>query len=751
MNFQSIADSFHTPTCIISVERKAEGWGQICLVAGNAKYLEPIEHPVFPVMPDMPGMPEVFQSTNKFIPNSPYERYLPKDIGFEDLCYRCAVQKMPIHTYVHLNDLNIWFDIFALPIGYEDGDTCYCVYSTIPSSPEQVGISSSQSGTSSEDVLKTCIKLHGTNDLAQTMQDVIQDIRLICRAEVCTIMLLEEGTGKKNVLATSMDESSKVKNAAQFKDFDVISASWLDLVAGSDCLIIKDERDKEYIRKVDFPWYLNLVEAGVNSFILFPLRFDNEVLGFIWASNFDTTNTMHIKETLELMTFFISSRLSNYRMVEHLKRISYTDRLTGIPNRLACTELVGDLIRHGEPFTFVSVDINSFKSINSSMGFGAGNRVLTEIAARWKAIVDSGLSGTQDFVARMGGDEFALVIRDSRSPEEVLKTIRQYESVLGNRLTVDDCDFYITASFGYAAFPEDAATSDSLLSYAAAAMFEVKRINSSAHILRFTQDLVKEERTLEIERKLRRALEEDTVCYQLQPQFDLDHRLRGFEALARMKDADGTPISPGEFIPVAEKVGLVDKVDATVFRKAAMFIGDLIRKTGADIILSVNVSVRHLMKNDFLDEVREILESSGLPYDRLEIEITESIMIDSAEKARSCIEELHKMGIRIAIDDFGTGYSSLSYLYTFPANLLKIDKAFIDRINAGDSSEQYVAAIISIGHIMGFEVISEGVEEEQQLASLRANGCDFIQGYIWGRPLPPEEAEKLVMDAQSRG
>ena len=218
-----------------------------------------------------------------------------------------------------------------------------------------------------------------------------------------------------------------------------------------------------------------------------------------------------------------------------------------------------------------------------------------------------------------------------------------------------------------------------------------------------------------------------------------------------MKDADGTPISPGEFIPVAEKVGLVDKVDGTVFRKAAMFIGDLIRKTGADIILSVNVSVRHLMKNDFLDEVREILESSGLPYDRLEIEITESIMIDSAEKARSCIEELHKMGIRIAIDDFGTGYSSLSYLYTFPANLLKIDKAFIDRINAGDSSEQYVAAIISIGHIMGFEVISEGVEEEQQLASLRANGCDFIQGYIWGRPLPPEEAEKLVMDAQSRG
>ena len=744
MIFQNIANSFHTPTCIISVERKADGYGEIRLVAGNAKYLEPIEHPVFPVMPDMPGVPEVFQTTNKFIPNSLYEKYLPKDIGFEDLCFRCAVKKTPIHTYVHLNDLNIWFDIFALPIQYEDGDICYCVYSTVPSNPEDVGISSSQSGMLSEDVLKTCITLHSTDDLKQTMQEVIQDIRLICRADACTIMLIEEGTARKTVLATSIDESSRVRNAMQFSDFDTISASWLDLVAGSDCLIIKDDRDKEYIRKVDFPWFLNLQEAGVNSFILFPLRYDNKVLGFIWASNFDTTNTMRIKETLELMTFFISSKLSSYKMMEHLKKISYTDRLTSLPNRTACTELVADLIRHGEPFTYVSADINCFKSINDTMGFNTGNQVLMDIATRWKAIVDSGLSGTKDFVARMGGDEFAIVIRESRNADEVLKTIQQYESVLGNRLTVDECDFYITASFGYSAFPEDAATSDSLLSYADAAMCEVKRINSSNRILRFTPDLVKAERTLEIERKLRQALEDDTICYQLQPQYDMNHRLRGFEALARMKDTDGTPISPGEFIPVAEKVGIVDKVDGTVFRKSAMFIGDLIRKTGADIMLSVNVSVRHLMKNDFLEELRDILHASGLPFDRLEIEITESIMIDSAEKARNCIEELHRMGIKIAIDDFGTGYSSLSYLYTFPANLLKIDKSFIDKINSNDPSKQYVAAIISIGHIMGYDVISEGVEEEQQIDALRENGCDYIQGFVWGRPMWPEDAAQLV-------
>jgi EAL domain-containing protein (putative c-di-GMP-specific phosphodiesterase class I) len=213
-----------------------------------------------------------------------------------------------------------------------------------------------------------------------------------------------------------------------------------------------------------------------------------------------------------------------------------------------------------------------------------------------------------------------------------------------------------------------------------------------------------------------------------------------------MKDTDGNFISPGEFIPVAEKVGLVDKVDGTVFRKAAMFLGELIKKTGADIVLSVNVSVRHLMKNDFLDELKEILNESGLASDRVEIEITESIMIDSAEKAIMCIDKLHEMGIKIAIDDFGTGYSSLSYLNNFPANILKIDKSFIDKMNMNESSKQYVAAIISIGHIMGFDVISEGVEEERQLETLREIGCDFIQGFIWGRPLPKEEAEKLVTD-----
>ena len=319
-----------------------------------------------------------------------------------------------------------------------------------------------------------------------------------------------------------------------------------------------------------------------------------------------------------------------------------------------------------------------------------------------------------------------------------------YEAALKDQMDNIGYDFFLTASFGYSVFPYDCGSMDDLISYSMLAMQEVKKEASSEHVKKFTKDLLKKENTLEMESKIKNALDNDTVFYMLQPQYDMNHRLRGFEALARMKDEDGSIISPADFIPVAEKAGLIDKVDSAVFRKAASYVGDLIKETGSDVMLSLNVSVKHLMKKDFLVEVSNLLTSSGIPAGQLELEITESIMIESVEKAMHCIDEIRKMGVKIAIDDFGTGYSSLSYLNNFPAHLLKIDKSFIDKMNSSDSSKQYVAAIISLGHVMGFNVISEGVEEDSQIDTLKSIGCDYIQGYIWGRPLSPEDAGKLV-------
>ncbi|MCR4897033.1 MAG: bifunctional diguanylate cyclase/phosphodiesterase [Lachnospiraceae bacterium] len=442
---------------------------------------------------------------------------------------------------------------------------------------------------------------------------------------------------------------------------------------------------------------------------------------------------------------FNDKRVITYQ--QELRNQAVTDMLTQIPNWFAFTELVDSLVKRGEPFAVVSIDINGFKVINDTMGFETGNLVLVDLSSRWKEIADGGSSGTRDFICRLNGDEFALVIRDFRTEEEALKTIRMYEAVLDDLRESSGYDFYITASFGYAFYPTDGKDMDSLISYSDIAMHEIKDTASSEHILRYSQDMHFNERTLEIEGKIRTALERDNVYFMLQPQFDMDHRLRGFEALARMRDVDGSVIFPGDFIPVAEKVGLVDRIDSEVFRKSAAFVAELIKKYDRELILSVNVSVRHLVRSDFLEEIRTGLRESGLPGNCLEVEITESIMIESLEQATNDIEELRALGVRIAIDDFGTGYSSLSYLNTIPAHLLKVDKSFIDSMNSSEKSKQYVAAIISLGHILGYEVISEGVEEEAQLGTLKEIGCDYIQGYLWGKPQMPEEIEVLVRES----
>ncbi|MDO4877364.1 MAG: EAL domain-containing protein, partial [Oscillospiraceae bacterium] len=206
----------------------------------------------------------------------------------------------------------------------------------------------------------------------------------------------------------------------------------------------------------------------------------------------------------------------------------------------------------------------------------------------------------------------------------------------------------------------------------------------------------------------------------------------------------GSVINPAEFIPVAEKTGLVEQIDMMVFEMAVRFTGSVINAIGHNITMSINVSVRHLMKNNFLDDIKRILHKYNVAPECIEIEITESIMIDSAEKAMDRINELKKMGMKIAIDDFGTGYSSLSYLNSFPSDKLKIDKSFIDKMNTNEVSRQYVAMIITIGHTLNLKVISEGVESTGQVDVLKSIGCDYIQGFVWGRPMSPEEAAELV-------
>ena len=444
----------------------------------------------------------------------------------------------------------------------------------------------------------------------------------------------------------------------------------------------------------------------------------------------------------------ISILYFSYRKVlqyqKHIREQAVTDRLTGLPNRFACNELLADFHKRSERFAIVSIDLNNFKSINDTMGHDSGDETLRETARRWKDLANSGKTGTVDFIARKTGDEFLLIVSDYDSVSDIEKTIEAYKTELEKKFTIDNCDFYMTACFGYALYPEDTDIIDNLYLYADAVLHEIKKKGGGGRILRFTPDILNSERTLEIERKIRTALSEDKIFFHLQPQYDMNHKLRGFEALARMKDDDGSFISPVDFIPVAEKTGLVDRIDMRVFEQSLGFLDKVSKETDTDVTLSVNVSVRHLMKNNFIEDIKKIIDSHDIAPGRIEIEITESIMIDSAEKALQRIDEIKAMGMKVAIDDFGTGYSSLSYLNNFPSDMLKIDKSLIDQMNLSDASRQYVAMIISIGHILNLKVISEGVESPDQVAVLKSIGCDYVQGFVWGRPMAPEDAEKLV-------
>ena len=445
---------------------------------------------------------------------------------------------------------------------------------------------------------------------------------------------------------------------------------------------------------------------------------------------------------------FSYRKILNYQ--KNIREQAVTDRITGLPNRFACGELIADLQKRGGKFALVSIDLNDFKSINDTMGHDTGDEVLRVVSQRWMDMANNNKTDTVDFVARNSGDEFMLVISEFDTVSTVEKTITAYKDELEKKITIDDCDYFLTACFGYTLFPEDSDVIENLYLFSDAALHELKKTGSGSRILRFSPDVLNTEKTLEIERKIRSALNSDKIFFHLQPQYGIDHSLRGFEALARLKDDDGSYISPADFIPVAEKTGLVDRIDMRVFELAMDFLDNVSKETGSDVTLSVNVSVRHLMKNNFIENIKNIIASHNIAPERIEIEITESIMIDSAEKALQRIDEIKSMGMKVAIDDFGTGYSSLSYLKDFPSDMLKIDKSFIDQMNLSESSRQYVAMIISIGHILDLKVISEGVESADQVDVLKNIGCDYIQGFVWGKPMPPEEAGKLVKESAGK-
>ena len=399
-------------TCIMSIEKNADGsYGKMRIEVGNkayvASYEKNVDNPI-----DMPF-------GNKFVPGQEYTNYIPKDLNFEHFIYSSAVLKKPMHAYIHPERFNIWFNIFSLPLEFDDPNKCYCTYTQEISTEASAEQMANLSAKTTSDVLKTCIKLRSTKNFLKTMDEVISDIRNICGSNFCCIMLTNFKENTCSLLSESTAPEIGHHSLLDYLDDSFIDLvkSWVDTIGGSNCLIIKDESDMEAIKVRNPRWYKSMQSADIESLVLFPLQYNNETIGFIWATNFDTKDTDHIKETLELTTFFIASEIVNYQLLQKLEMLSSTDLLTGVKNRNAMNNRVLKIVsgRERRPNTFgiVFADLNGLKTVNDGDGHNAGDALLKNAA---KALMDC---FPDCEIYRAGGDEFVVI--STNTPKETIE------------------------------------------------------------------------------------------------------------------------------------------------------------------------------------------------------------------------------------------------------------------------------------------------------------------------------------------
>jgi polar amino acid transport system substrate-binding protein len=366
--------------------------------------------------------------------------------------------------------------------------------------------------------------------------------------------------------------------------------------------------------------------------------------------------------------------------------------------------------------------------------------MLVEISRRWNSVRQE-----NDFLSRIGGDEFAFIITGFGDVDEVSARAERYLYCFRDRFVINDRNFYNTASMGVALYPDNAQDFTHLLSYADTAMYKAKEKGKHRLCLfrKSQTDAVIE--NVNKEDFIRKAVQDERFKLMFQPQYsDCGNKLRGFEALIRILSEEGDILPPAEYIRLAEKLNIITDIDRWVMKNAPKTFKPAL-EVNSDLKLSINVSVSYLLDDFFLTDLEKFINDADVSPANIEIEITESLFISSFEQANKVLHSLRDMGVSVALDDFGTGYSSLSYLNSMPIDTLKIDKCFIDGLD--DSKErEFVKEIIKIGHLLNFKIVSEGVEYNEQMESLDSFGCDIIQGYLLGRPETMEKAMDLVYD-----
>ena len=430
------------------------------------------------------------------------------------------------------------------------------------------------------------------------------------------------------------------------------------------------------------------------------------------------------------------------RYHREFRSMLYVDALTGLPNRRALRRFLDCHVAFQpiSPFSLMYLDLDNFKLLNDVHGHSQGDAYLRALSARMRACLPRGWR-----LFRMGGDEFVCCHKGVSQETQLAEAARRLREACSTPILLEGVSLHGAVSLGIARYPEHGRTVDDLLKHADIAMYGAKR-GGGNDSLQYSTDMSESvARRFALESALQSALmkEEFTVFYQ--PQVNLKTgKITGFEALIRWRNAELGMVSPAEFIPVAEESRRILPIGLWVFKNACLFLKELRGEGFTDLTLSVNVSMLQLLQQDFvLSLVRQTAEN-GIPAEQVQLEITESILMESREQVLPVLHALRAHGFHISLDDFGRGYSSLSYLMSMPIEVLKIDKTFVDSIGLPGPGESVLGTILALGSQLSFRTVAEGVETAAQRAFLLANHCDSMQGYLFSRPVPKDEAKALL-------
>ncbi|WAG79266.1 EAL domain-containing protein [Metapseudomonas furukawaii] len=431
------------------------------------------------------------------------------------------------------------------------------------------------------------------------------------------------------------------------------------------------------------------------------------------------------------------------RSQNELDFLAHHDPLTNLPNRLLFTERVEQVLercrREHRNGAILLMDLDHFKHINESLGPSQGDLLLKMVGTRLQALLEGGMT-----LARLGGDEFGLLWDNCPLADQAAALAERIRSELATPFRIGDHDLFISTSLGISLLPEEDDNVERVMRNADSALFKAKSAGRDSYAF-YSQELTAQaQQRVEMVSALRVALERDQLRVHYQPIRRLaDGRLIGFEALVRWEHPERGLVSPGEFLPVAEDSGLIGGIDVWVLERACRQIQQWLEQGHELDFVAVNLSCRLFRRTELEGQVARVLAATGLPPGYLELEITESAVMEDPDTAEALLSRLRQLGVRLAIDDFGTGYSSLQRLKRLPVHKLKIDQSFVRGLPADQNDIAIARAVTALGHSLGLAVLAEGIETADQATFLRDLGCEYGQGYLFSRPVPAEEVERL--------